>query len=98
MFSQTSSDIAYDTNTGILSAECLNSDNQRRRTFICLNDCLYWHSYGGELKIRPCNGPAIGGMEHRTLVNYNVDHMKLEVTFGETKIGVHLKVEKRSSN
>jgi hypothetical protein len=93
MFSQTSRDISYDTNSGLLSAECQTSDNQWCRSYLNLNDCL---CYGGkdQLKIIPCIGPN----NPYKLVNNNSDHYKVEVSFSGTKITVLEKREERSSN
>lgn len=44
MFSDTSRNISYDTNTGILSAQCQTDDKQWRNSWLNINDCLLWQN------------------------------------------------------
>ena len=97
MFSNTSRNISYDTNTGVLSAECETNDKQWRKSWLNINDCLFWQ-VSRNSKIIPYKGPRefSRGWDH-PLITTKADHERNTASFIGTTISFKHETERNNS-
>lgn len=89
MFSDTSTNIAYDVATGVLSANTQNSKKEVFISYLSLVDCLTINLRSSS--IQPCIGPG----NYMPLTVQDLEHTKREVTFkSAAKIEVKWSYEK----
>ena len=84
MITETCRNIAYDTQTGILSAECRTEDGKSwPKCWLNINNCLVW-SVTGKLLLNA--GPRYVGSDNLCLTSFSKDHEKMEVSFKDGTI------------
>ncbi|KAJ8093547.1 hypothetical protein PM082_020405 [Marasmius tenuissimus] len=92
-FSASSRNIAYNTDTGILSAECSTPDGRWVTSLLNINNCLAIRGIGG---IKPFEGPGRYSGD-LPLINYKEDHLRRTATFSGTTISMKEEWEKNKS-
>ncbi|RPA76390.1 hypothetical protein BJ508DRAFT_331166 [Ascobolus immersus RN42] len=71
--------VSYDTELGVLSAECRvsESSNEWKTSWLNISGCLRQDYYG----IKLFNGPLVSGGDSENLTSFNADHERARVTF-----------------